>query len=501
MAVFVALWVALSILFPSTADAQFERPTCNSHQNCTYSKVCCRGSFRREYLKRSPAKRCHIRHKNGPRSCYGHYCTSDADCEGLKDGCRLSCQKHRCARLARCSGGRKDCPNAPCRRHIECREDEYCCRRSLTPLYQNAGQCKSKCFGEFCMSDDDCATQGECCKSNECVKCPACTSNADCGCETYCCLAPTDENVYCSRSCVGVRCSSDEHCGPSDECCIDNKCVKCGSQCWSNSDCRNGAYCCRGASLEESKCSSDCQGKPCSNYTDCSEPNRFCNATTCSYSKPCHSNADCVTSGGIQHYCCKDVIGNITKLCWQNCIGYACELDEDCEGPNECCGSDNVCTASCSKGFFDSLNKVLLGCSIFGLITMIGAVVFCWVRSRKKARRRRAGMAHLLRRGDARMHENACSPPNGTQSRTRTPPDAGEQTYFERSPTPVSTELHVLHRGNGNLSVPPPPCYSLHDRFVSTDNEIRHVPPPPYSFNGQHISTEVNDDVPPCYEA
>ena len=500
------VFLALNGVFRAEKLLVSAKDACFSNWHCDYEEICCRGELNIHHGDNA-VKRCRNRTITvGERSCFGHYCTSHDDCQGKRGVEKLCCLSNKCELCPTCYNEHDCSPYHNVSLH-------HCCKKTWSTLYGK--YCRQSCIGEHCNYNSDCAGEccrrwqctncsnpgcryrqecqpGECCVGHQCVECSTCDDNIDCKPGMYCCENFLPENT-CNHSCVGNPCSFDHDCGAPDECCVNNVCVKCGDHCKSNTDCFNGAYCCRGVSFEDSKCTTDCYKKLCFNDTDCGEPGTFCDDGECSYDKACHSNSDCVTSDGRQYYCCYyDYPYTIRpRVCQQDCLNLKCSSDEHCPGPNECCGWGNECTTMpCSKGFPKWLTGVIVGCS---LSVIIVGFAFCWCCRRKRICRRTAHPS-----SDQSERQSPRNSPNRPSQLL-----CREQINLRSACLANDEAVGVELRS----SYAPPPSYSLLDPiFHSSNNEILssdqlNLPPPPYSFDDQLVSTAVNDDLPPRYEA
>lgn len=118
-----------------------------------------------------------------------------------------------------------------------------------------------------------------------------CHNSSDCTNSQYCCkLSNRWENDVCLRSCAGKACYVDNDCGgPAGQCCdtVIDKCssrTNCSKQCYSNSDCSTGEYCCKGYYFNPSVCGSSCVGKFCDVDSDCGAPDECCSSSECTRS-------------------------------------------------------------------------------------------------------------------------------------------------------------------------------------------------------------------------
>ena len=247
---------------------------CKTHADCKASygdfrPYCCGG-----YLSfGSKDRRC----KSG--SCLYRYCSKDSDC-GFSTLC---CRSNKCVNKG-CSG---------CTKNTDCYITHACCKKT-SPLNQTI--CAKNCLDKACNFNDDCAGYGECCRSGKCTsnykKCymNKCTLNSECNQGQYCCRKKStsyysynNKAKGCSKRCVGEICSSNEDCGPPNECCISNKCVDRGcSGCTTSSNCSTGQYCCKKRHWYElSECSDHCIGKSCNTNDDCGGPGEICDSAIC----------------------------------------------------------------------------------------------------------------------------------------------------------------------------------------------------------------------------
>ena len=238
--------------------------------------------------------------------------------------------------------------------------DKVCCAKAS---YPSNGCVRSSCVGTYCDSDGDCGGKGECCRSNKCTTygCPECYSNSGCDFGLYCCEHSSyfDHNV-CRRSCIGETCNSNSDCGSPDEYCISSKiCWMSGIHCTKNDHCKGDGECCKAG-----VCSTQCS-RSCSSVDDC-KSGECCTYGVCSTScggDHCSSNSDC---GSSLEDCCKR--GNLTNVCRKSCVGENCLNDNHCGPSDEFC---NLNTTKCEKK-----DNTLAGWAI--AVIVIGVVVFAF---------------------------------------------------------------------------------------------------------------------------
>ena len=517
MSTLIALLIALNGLFCVSISPANAQDICKSGSDCAFGTVCCRGkskSSTRDYA----TKRC-LGHVNttAANSCYGHFCRTDMDCEGPKDGKVLCCEDGVCSVCPKCDKNadcgwfmycckgfgqcRAACLNHSCNTNLDCGNDLYCCRSSVCVKCSDAGcgshsqcgarqyccgrkslqardrNCKGDCIGEYCSTKDDCARPGECCEANKCVRCAQCNENEDCVPGTRCCGG----EHACKRSCLGSSCFFESDCDALDECCMDNVCSKCGDLCGFNSDCLNGTYCCHPDQYAFGKCSLSCEGKMCRSNRDCGDPHTICVQNMCA--EKCESSADCARNDGGRHHCCYR--GDDLRIC----------MTAPC------------LSKSTSSAALPSWLASIIICAALLLLVLLGStLVFCW-RFKKRARLR---MANVERRGENENAESLLSRARYSPTRLRVRLEEPRGNTYHAPPVRgrgVEIPLQVLNPENEHSSVPPP-SYSPGVPFVSTGNEMcttnnrdAPIPPPPFSFDERPVPIGLNDDLPPTYDA
>ena len=533
--------------------------SCGSHKDCESDDVCCKNVPSAEFRCRKS-----FDPSNTTQSCFGYYCTSTNDCPGLKDSQKLCCRSNRCTLCPQCSrhfdcGHSRfccmrewyeqrrcsysdsclgeiclthsdcglheccrskrcvKCSDPGCASHSQCPTEQYCCFKRNQP-----GNCKWKCLGDDCLSDNDCASS-EHCHSNQCGMRTKCISSSDCSDGSYCCRLDWHKVDVCAHSCGGNLCIHDNDCGRPDSCCLNNMCHVCGDSCTNSWHCLNGALCCKGTSLAGNKCASNCKKESCDADSHCVTPDTWCVGGTCSRTKQCNFTSDCITLKGEERYCCMDESLGI-KFCRKICMNRKCNSKRDCLS-TECCDSAGACTAlsECSWTFPLWLIGVLVAVIVVLVAFLFGCYFF------KKARRQldihqsdQNVTQNTLFSGNERERAQNIYDDPPTSEMPVSPdiplfvsrPEAREQIYYPLStvnnneflemvelPTP-RLENGINHRdGPGTL----PPPYLLHDPSALLDNNVqelatdnRSMPPSrpsPHLFDGRRVTTEY-DNVP-----
>ena len=229
-------------------------------------------------------------------------CDGNSDCGSGETCCDLgknsvgTCNKF-------CVG--KSCENLPWYlrpwypRYRYCALGEQCCGVNK--------KCHQSCYGEDCLSNDDCGTTGTCCdRAKGSGKCATfcdgktCKYDSDCATPEYCCGL----NGTCTFKCIVEACTSNYHCDTGKACCDraigTGKCAtSCiGKSCKYDSDCPTHECCCDRAKPKGiGKCATSCIRK------------------SCKYSSHCASH----------EYCC-----SLNGICTLNIIGEVCLSDNDC---------------------------------------------------------------------------------------------------------------------------------------------------------------------------
>ncbi|XP_028408606.1 keratin-associated protein 9-1-like [Dendronephthya gigantea] len=259
-----------------------------------------------------------------------------------------------------------------CRNHHECHNGQSCCKNKGI---QEGNFCATRCFDAACLIDSDCDRYSKCCHDNKCVSCASleCSSNSQCS-DGYCCDRGSHRTSRCFRSgCVGESCDSRSDCGGPNECCIENKCVKCPkSGCRDNWECPAGKYCCKGEG--QGLCSQSCVGKFCRSNKACSAPgecciNHECTALNCT----CRSKYDCRNG----FHCCRSS-GN-QGYCRPNCTGMKCKLENDCSPAEICTYPDRDCVLNPSTRKCSDVRKCFSreGCFSHNDCNSFGSGYYC----------------------------------------------------------------------------------------------------------------------------
>ena len=470
--------------------------TCNLHWHCSSKNVCCKTDISRVFRCRTQ-----LDSLSSTRSCFGYYCTSRRDCNGLENGQELCCMSNKCVLCTEecvshkdcgtshscCKGAwwersecRQTCFNKLCADHTDCGINECCrnqrCRfcsdkgcdadfeclpsqQCCDQLFYPESKCRNQCSGQYCNSDKDCSLSAYC-DSHICVERDKCLDHTNCSDGWFCCMTAWENEIgYCGKNCIGNSCMGDNDCALPGECCSANfKCKKCGASCRSSSDCFNGTVCCNRPSIGDNRCAVYCKEESCTKSSDCITPGMWCSNGICSDARrSCDHNSDCVMSNGEQYYCCTDMLSE-RKVCSLDCTGKSCISDHNCTGENECCNSSGSCvTAGCPRAFL----WWMYGLIIAVLVVIVKIVVWCYCLKRKNRLNRRrlnaAQMQHL---------------PENTVGNDRIEPSVA------------------------------PPSYSPGNALVSSGTNIAgdlNIPPPPYSFDDQVASPELNNEPPPRY--
>ena len=539
--IFVRVFLVMNGIFRVGRLFTVAQNICSSHKDCNSVFVCCKSSSSTEFRCRKP-----FNATSTTQSCFGSYCTNTSDCLGFKDGKKLCCRSNRCALCPRClthsdcgqsrlccarawyeesqcsytcvgkscrassdcaareccqSGRCVKCSDRGCAAHKECPTGQYCCDRRN----YRKGKCKWNCIGETCASDKDCALS-EHCSSNKCRHFIKCKSNANCGNGSYCCKLNWYKHAVCTRSCIGNPCIHDNDCGPSDECCLNDRCLKCGDSCTSTSDCFSEAICCKGALFGENKCASKCDEESCILNSDCVLPGTWCVAGTCTRTKQCNFTSDCITPADKKYQCCIDDNSGL-KLCSKSCAARQCISDRDCAS-TECCGSDGMCTTKSECAWM--FPYWLIGVFVAIVILIVVAIIFAYYSRRKMLRQlnrrqsaRNAAQNTVFSGVERERAQNIYhDPPNErpVQPNIRllvSRPEVQEQVYYPLSsvsnnefiemvelPPGPHLENEMNNRGESRTS---PSSSEPNNPSASSSNNIRRTDnpntPPPYSFD------------------
>ena len=204
-------WIAFCVFVCKEISLVQTDETCKTHADCTANliyKFCCGGDSNSVYPTR---RMC------GYLNCLNKYCKAKSDCGNPT----LCCRSNMCV----------DRGCYSCTLNLNCSTGHVCCKKSFP---SNQAFCAKNCVGERCNNNDDCAAETECCRSGKCtdtLRCyTQCKSNSECDLGNYCCKK---KSVWfwqdrCIKTCVGEDCSSDDDCGPPNECCVAGKCAKDG---------------------------------------------------------------------------------------------------------------------------------------------------------------------------------------------------------------------------------------------------------------------------------
>ena len=115
---------------------------CNTNSDCesksTIGNVCCvENDYRHDRKCMSD-------------SCSGQYCSTDGDCGGRGECCKLNkCVSYGCTE---------------CHNNFNCANSEYCCKQKQAV---DINVCRRSCVGEPCFSKSDCGSPTEKCDSNK----------------------------------------------------------------------------------------------------------------------------------------------------------------------------------------------------------------------------------------------------------------------------------------------------------------------------------------------
>lgn len=204
MLAFIQRYLYLLLFLARFMNEAYEQQNCTLHNDCAADEYCC-------IISLDPLiKAC-------DKDCVQKLCRSKKDC-GTDDEC--------CTYSNKCSLWKPDCD---CRLSKICEKmNLHCCKQRFE---HEKGICKAECVDVSCHEDEDCAP-GECCgRTYRCTKdkytcLDVCNTNTNCfnSIRPYCC-GQRFQTRYCSNTCKGWDCMSDNDCGEPKQCCVDNYCT------------------------------------------------------------------------------------------------------------------------------------------------------------------------------------------------------------------------------------------------------------------------------------